>query len=153
CCHRRASRTSTAPMSPRRPPLILALALLPVSLLALAGCGGGQDGPPPPSGESLAAISDTGGPSRAPLGRAIDSLFEADAVGQPQALLVMKRGSVIAERYAEGIDRKTPLPGWSAAQCVTALMIGQLASDGRLRMDETAPVPDWQRPGDPRGEI
>merc|ERR1739841_265529 len=28
-----------------------------------------------------------------------------------------------------------------------------LVSDGRLRLDETAPVPTWQRPGDPRGEI
>jgi CubicO group peptidase (beta-lactamase class C family) len=57
------------------------------------------------------------------------------------------------ERYAPGINGKTALPGGSMAQCVTALMIGQLVSDGRLRMDETAPVPDWQRPGDPRGEI
>jgi CubicO group peptidase (beta-lactamase class C family) len=140
-------------MSPRRLPLILALAVLPVPLLALAGCSGGQDGPPPPSTEALAAITDTGGASRAPLGRAIDSLFDEDTVGSTQALVVMKRGAVIAERYGEGVGAKTPLPGWSVAQCVTALMIGQLASDGRLRMDETAPVPDWQRPGDPRGEI
>lgn len=140
-------------MSPRRLPLIYALALLPAPLLALAGCGGGQEGPPPPSVEALAAIADPGGANRASLGRAIDSLFDSDAVGTTQALLLMKRGSVIAERYGEGVDAKTPLPGWSLAQCVTALMIGQLASDGRLRMDETAPVPDWQRPGDPRGEI
>jgi CubicO group peptidase (beta-lactamase class C family) len=140
-------------MLPRRLPLILALALLPVPLLALAGCSGGQDGPPPPSTEALAAISETGGASRAPLGRTIDSLFDAETVGPTQALVVMKRGTVIAERYGEGVSAKTPLPGWSVAQCVTALMIGQLASDGRLRMDETAPVPDWQRPGDPRGEI
>jgi CubicO group peptidase (beta-lactamase class C family) len=98
-------------------------------------------------------VRDDGGAARLPLARAIDSLFDEDAVGTTQALLVMKRGSVIAERYAPGIDRKTALPGWSMAQCVTALMIGQLVSDGRLRMDETAPVPDWQRPGDPRGEI
>ncbi|MBB4857748.1 CubicO group peptidase (beta-lactamase class C family) [Novosphingobium chloroacetimidivorans] len=140
-------------MSPRRLPLIRALTLLPAPLLALAACGGGQDGPPPPSAEAQAAVRDDGGAARIPLARAIDGLFDADAVGATQALVVMKRGSVIAERYGSGIDAKTPLPGWSMAQCVTALMIGQLASDGRLRMDETAPVPDWQRPGDPRGEI
>lgn len=136
-------------MSPRRLPLILALALLPV----LANCSRGQEGPPPPSAEAQAAVRDDGGAARLPLARAIDSLFDDEAVGVTQALLVMKRGSVIAERYAPGIDAKTALPGWSMAQCVTALMIGQLVSDGRLRMDETAPVPDWQRPGDPRGEI
>jgi CubicO group peptidase (beta-lactamase class C family) len=136
-------------MSSRRLPLIFALALLP----ALAHCSGGQEGPPPPSAEAQAAVRDEGGAARVPLARAIDSLFDADTVGETQALLVMKRGSVIAERYAPGIGAKTPLNGWSMAQCVTALMIGQLVSDGRLRMDETAPVPDWQRPGDPRGEI
>jgi CubicO group peptidase (beta-lactamase class C family) len=140
-------------MSPRRLPLILALALLPAPLLTLSGCGRGQDSPPPPSAEAQAAVSDDGGASRLQVARAIDSLFDADGVGETQALLVMKRGSIIAERYGPGTDAKTPLPGWSMAQCVTALMIGQLVSDGRLRMDETAPVPDWQRPGDPRGEI
>jgi CubicO group peptidase (beta-lactamase class C family) len=33
------------------------------------------------------------------------------------------------------------------------LMIGMLVADGRLRLDESVPVPAWQRPGDPRGEI
>lgn len=136
-------------MSSRRLPLILALTLLPV----LANCSGGQEGPPPPSAEAQASVRDDGGAARLPFARAIDSLFDEESVGTTQALLVMKRGSVIAERYAPGIDAKTALPGWSMAQCVTALMIGQLVSDGRLRMDETAPVPDWQRPGDPRGEI
>ena len=32
-------------------------------------------------------------------------------------------------------------------------MIGLLVSDGRLRLGESAPVPAWQRSGDPRGEI
>jgi CubicO group peptidase (beta-lactamase class C family) len=140
-------------MSPRRLPLILALALLPAPLLMLGGCGRGQEGPPPPSAEAQAAVRDDGGAARLPLARTIDALFDDESVGPTQALLVMKRGSVVVERFAPGIDAKTPLPGWSMAQCVTTLMIGQLVSDGRLRMDETAPVPDWQRPGDPRGEI
>ena len=33
------------------------------------------------------------------------------------------------------------------------MVIGLLVSDGRLRLNETAPVPTWQRSGDPRGEI
>lgn len=136
-------------MFPRRLPLILALASLP----PLAGCGGEPEAPPPPSAEAQAAVRDDGGAARLPLAHAIDALFDSETVGETQALLVMKRGSVIAARYGADVDAKTPLPGWSMAQCVTALMIGQLVSDGRLRMDETAPVPDWQRPGDPRGEI
>lgn len=137
-------------MSVRRPPLILALLSLP----ALWGCGSDAPaGPPPPSKEAEAAIADDGGASRAALGRAIDGLFESGAVGQTDALVVMKRGSVIAERYGPDIKAGTRLPGWSVGQCVTALMIGQLVSDGRLRLNESAPVPEWQRPGDPRGAV
>ncbi|EIZ79055.1 beta-lactamase [Novosphingobium sp. Rr 2-17] len=137
-------------MTVRRPPLILAMLMLP----ALWGCGrNGTEPPPPPSAEAQAAIKDTGGAPKDALGRAIDGLFDADAVGETRALVVMKRGTVIAERYGKDIKADTPLPGWSMGQCVTALMIGQLVSDGRLRLNESAPVPEWQRPGDPRGEI
>lgn len=137
-------------MPVRRLPHILALLALPT----LWGCGKSAPEPlPPPSDASLAAIKDDGGAPHELLGRAIDALFDSASVGNTEALVVMKRGSVIAERYGEGIKADTRLPGWSMGQCVTALMIGQLVSDGRLRLNESAPVPDWQRPGDPRGVI
>ncbi|MBT0668804.1 serine hydrolase [Novosphingobium profundi] len=137
-------------MPVRRLRLILPLLALP----SLWACGeSAPDGPPPPSTEAEAAITSDGGAPHAELGRAIDGLFNASTVGATQALVIMKRGSVIAERYAPGIDAKTRLPGWSAGQCLTTLMIGQLVSDGRLRLDDSAPVPEWRRPGDPRGEV
>lgn len=137
-------------MPVRRFPHILALMALPT----LWGCGqSAPEAPPPPSNAALAAIRDQGGAPREPLGHAIDALFDSASVGETQALLVMKRGSVIVERYGEGIKADTRLPGWGMGQCVTALMIGQLVSDGRLRLGEPVPIPDWQRPGDPRGVI
>lgn len=137
-------------MPVRRLPHILALLALPT----LWGCGqSAPEAPVPPSNAALAAIRDNGGAPREPLGRAIDALFDPASVGDTQALVIMKRGSVIVERYGEGIKADTRLPGWGMGQCVTALMIGQLVSDGRLRLNESAPVPDWQRPGDPRGVI
>lgn len=142
-------------MPVRRLPHILALLALPTLPLAmLAACGqSGPEGPPPPSAESQAAIRDDGGAPRQALGRAIDALFDEEAAGRTDALVVMKRGSVIAERYGPGVRAETRLPAWSVGQCVTALMIGQLVSDGRLRLNESAPVPEWQRPGDPRGAV
>lgn len=138
-------------MSVRRLPLILAM-LAPLPLLA--GCGSGtSDGPPPPSAEAQAAIRNGGGAPRESLARTVDRLFDEEKVGKTDALVVFKRGSVIVERYGAGIKRESRLPGWSAGQCVTALMIGQLVSDGRLRLGESVPVPEWQRPGDPRGVI
>lgn len=137
-------------MPVRRLSHILALLALP----SLAACSfGGSATPPPPSSEARAAIVNEGGAPHDALGRTIDRLFDSETVGRTDALVVMKRGSVIVERYGEGITAQTPLQGWSMGQCVTALMIGQLVSDGRLRLDESAPVPDWQRSGDPRGVI
>lgn len=150
----KASHMTADTMPVRRLPLILAM-LAPLALVpALSGCGSGSsDGPPPPSAEAQAAIRDEGGAPRESLAREIDRLFDDRTVGKTDALVVLKRGSVIVERYGAGIKPDSRLPGWSAGQCVTALMIGQLVSDGRLRLNESAPVPEWQRPGDPRGVI
>jgi len=131
--------------------LILPLLALP----ALAACSGNDDPalPPPASQASLASIASDPGISRERLGQAMDQLFVDEEVGKTNALLILRGGKVIAERYADGFDAGTRLLGWSASQCVTGVAIGLLVSDGRLRLDETAPVPTWQRSSDPRGEI
>lgn len=136
----------------RRVSLILPLLALP----ALAGCGGAADGPPAPPPVDPAALAVVGkapGVPREDLARAVDALFAADAPGETRALLVLHRGAIVAERYAPGYSEKTRLIGWSMSKTITGVLIGQLVADGRLRLDESAPVPAWQRSGDPRGEI
>lgn len=138
-------------MARRSLSLILTLALLP----AVAGCSQGKnapDGPPPISDETLKAVVKDPGTSRDKLARAVDALF-APELGETRAVIVMKNGRIVAERYADGYHENTRFVSWSMAKSVTGVMIGMLVSDGRLRLDETAPVPAWQRPGDPRGEI
>jgi CubicO group peptidase (beta-lactamase class C family) len=133
-------------------PLILSLLALP----SLAACGSGDaapEPPPPPSSASLAAIASEPPVDKVELARKIDRLFESEAVGETRALLVLHGGRPVAERYGEGYSRGTRFIGWSMTKCVTGVMIGLLASDGRLRRDEAAPVAAWARPGDPRGEI
>ena len=138
-------------MARRSLSLIMSLALLP----ALAGCSQGTnapEGPPPLSDRALKAVVKSPGADREQLARAIDDLFAED-MGETRAMIVMKGGRVVAERYAEGYHENTRFVSWSMAKSVTGVMIGMLVSDGRLRLDETAPVPAWQRSGDPRGEI
>ncbi|BBD01754.1 MULTISPECIES: serine hydrolase domain-containing protein [Sphingobium] len=84
---------------------------------------------------------------------AIDPLFDADAMGQTRALLVMRDGKVIAERYAPGFGPDTKLLSWSIAKSVTAVLVGLMVSDGRLALDMPVPVAAWSQPGDPRGKI
>ena len=129
---------------------IAPLALVP----ALFGCSPSvPPAPPPVSAEALKAVSPNPGVPREELARRVDALFsEQDAV-ETRAMVVMQGGRVIAERYAPGYHENTRFVSWSMAKSITGVMIGMLVSDGRLRLDESAPIPAWQRPGDPRGEI
>jgi CubicO group peptidase (beta-lactamase class C family) len=136
-------------MPTRRLPLIVPLLALP----ALVACHGGDNQPPPLTRAALAAVAGEPGVPREKLARAIDDLFNDAAAGDTRALVLMADGRIVAERYGEGYGRDTRLIGWSMAKTITGVMIGQLVADGRVRLNETAPVPAWQRSGDPRGEI
>lgn len=136
----------------RRPFPSLAAVLLPA--LLVAGCG--SDGPPPqPPLEpaALEAVVPRPGVNREKLARAVDSLFTAPGIGETRAVVVMHNGEIVAERYGEGYGPKTKFLGWSMSKTVTGVMIGLLVSEGRLHLDNSPPIPRWQRPGDPRGEI
>ncbi len=136
-------------MKKRFASLIAPVAMLP----ALASCGDGATVPEPLSDEALAAVTrDAGAPAKQ-LAREVDNLFTMPGLGETRALVVMVDGKIAAERYGEGYGPDTRFVSWSMAKTVTAVMIGMLVADGRLRLDESAPVPQWQRPGDPRGEI
>ena len=136
-------------MQARRLSLILPVLLLP----ALIGCSSQQAGPPPLEPAALKAVVDQPGIKREALARAVDDLFARPELAETRAVLVLKDGRVVAQRYAPGYHENTRFISWSMAKTVTAVMIGQLVSDGRLRLDDSVPIPAWQRPGDPRGEI
>lgn len=104
-----------------------------------------------PGGETM--VSDVPGLSAATLNAEIDTLFNADEMAETRALVIMRGGEIVAERYAPGYDRNTRFISWSMAKSVTAVLVGLMVTDGRLALDAPAPVPDWQRPGDPRGAI
>ena len=129
---------------------ILALALFS----SLAGC----DSPQPAvrqalSNAALTAVTENAGAARKDLARAVDTLFVDPALGETRAVVVMANGVLAAERYAPGYGPKTRMISWSMAKTITATMIGMLVADGRLTLDEPAPIPRWQRPGDPRSAI
>lgn len=87
------------------------------------------------------------------LAREVDDLFTAESLGETRAVVVLSDGEIAAERYAPGYDADTRFVSWSMAKTITAVLIGMLVADGRLSVDEPAPVDLWQRPGDPRSGI
>ncbi|MFT4025280.1 MAG: serine hydrolase [Novosphingobium sp.] len=140
-------------MIKRRIERLARTASLILPLLALSGCDKAPSGPPPLSPAALAAVVERPGVSRTRLARAVDSLFSDPDIGETRALLVLSGGRIVAERYGPGYDAQTRLIGWSMSKCVTGALTGLLVADGRLRLDEPAPIKTWQRPGDARGEI
>ena len=92
----------------------------------------------------------------AALDAAVRRAFEEQNKGgypDTRAIVVVQHGVIVAERYAPGFDRGTRLLGWSATKSITSALIGLLVDDGVLRLDEPAPVPEWQGAGDPRAAI
>jgi len=134
-----------------RPTPLIALALATSSLASCGSSGPAQE--PPLSEEALAAVSKQPGAPTRPLARAADELFTREGLGETRALVVYHGGTLAVERYAPGYDADTRFVSWSMAKTVTAIMIGMLVADGQLRLDAPAPVPRWQRTGDPRAEI
>ena len=133
----------------RSTPHILALSLLP----ALIGCHAAAPVEAPLTPRALAAIGANPGAPREALARRVDALFGAPAMIETRAVIVVYDGRIVAERYGPGYHENTRFISWSMAKSVTGVLIGLLVADGRLRLDQSPPIPAWQRPGDPRGEI
>jgi CubicO group peptidase (beta-lactamase class C family) len=88
------------------------------------------------------------------LNTAISEAFQ-DETGKKNtlAVVILHRGQLVAERYAEGITEKTPLPGWSMTKSVTATLAGILAFQGKLDVDAKGAISEWRDTLDPRAEI
>ena len=138
---------------PARPlHFLIRSALFGMAPFGLAACSSAPS-ETPLSETALKAVVAEPGVARETLARAVDSLFADPAMAETRAVLVLHQGRTVAERYAPGYHENTRFVSWSMAKTVTAVMIGQLIADGRLRLDESVPIPAWQRPGDPHGEI
>jgi len=70
-----------------------------------------------------------------------------------RAVIIVYDGKIVGEKYAPGFDKNVPLLGWSMSKSVTNALVGILVKQGKLRISEPAPVPEWQNAGDPRKSI
>jgi CubicO group peptidase (beta-lactamase class C family) len=108
-------------------------------------------GVPWPMGDKPGEADLPSGIDRAKLREAIDAAF--DPAGMTAAFLVTHKGRIIAEQYGEKIGATTPLESWSMGKSVTATLMGVLIQQGVYTLDQSAPIPEWQRPNDARGKI
>ena len=80
---------------------------------------------------------------------AVAALLADDKLAGPgfRALVVLHRGRIVAERYAEGFTPATPLLGWSMTKTVTAALVGTLVREGRLDIAREGLFPAWAGDG------
>ena len=88
----------------------------------------------------------------AKLKQAVDAAFEP-AEAMTAAVVVTWKGRIVAERYGPSITKTTPLESWSMGKSVVATLVGRLVQQGAYQLDQKAPIPEWQTPGDPRSAI
>ncbi len=108
-----------------------------------------------------ALLPDIAGPSLvAPatpkLAAAIDRAFaepDKPPFRRTKAVIVVRDGRIVAERYAEGYGIDTPILGFSATKSVMSALAGILIREGKLALDQPAPVAAWQAASDPRHAI
>lgn len=133
-------------------------------LLVWAGCGPGELGPADTS--PVALVPGAPFPARAravwptrdwpqvspaeagmdadALARLADYVFrrsgdDADRRGQrTNALLIVRNGAIVYERYARGYDRDARLLTWSVSKSLAATVIGVAVGEGRLALDAPA---------------
>jgi CubicO group peptidase (beta-lactamase class C family) len=100
------------------------------------------------AGEAVVASQD----SR--LVAALDAAFAEPVHGSArntQAVVVVRGGRIVAERYAPGLSSDTVLLSHSVAKSVVNALVGVLVLKGEMRVDDPAPVDLWR--SDQRGAI
>ena len=60
-----------------------------------------------------------------------------------RAVVVLRGGEIVGERYADGFDASTPQLGWSMAKSVANLLVGRYAVERDFTLDDDQLRPEW----------
>ncbi len=71
-----------------------------------------------------------------------------EAIFKPQyktrGVLVLYKGHIIAEKYADGFDENSLFLGWSMTKSIMATVYGILQHQGKINVQDKAPIAEWQ---------
>jgi CubicO group peptidase (beta-lactamase class C family) len=90
------------------------------------------------------------------LNEAVATAFQQRYNNKPvntRALLIIYKNKIVEEKYAAGYDMNSMFLGWSIAKSVTGALIGILVKQGKLDVNQAAPVNLWQQSNDGRKQI
>ena len=106
---------------------------------------------PWPMGDAPQGGAPPAGVDAAKVQAAVEAAF--DPAAMTGAFVVTYKGRIIAERYGDNITPTTPLESWSMGKSLSGTLLGILIKQGVYTLDQPAPIPEWQSPGDPRQKI
>ncbi len=77
---------------------------------------------------------------------AIQKIFVQDSAKDvhTRAVVILKDGKLIYEKYGLGYQRNSRLIGWSMTKSVTNAMVGLLVHDKKLDIYKPVPIKEWQ---------
>lgn len=104
-----------------------------------------------PLGDARAAT-----PGSAALDRVVAAAFDHGRYGkgsETSAVIVLRAGSIVAERYRPDFDMHTAQRTFSVAKSLTATLVGRAVALGRIKAGDKAALPEWLAPGDPRATL
>ncbi len=78
------------------------------------------------------------------LNKAMDTAFSNPEVQKTRTVLVLYKGHLIAEKYIEDFGPDSPILGWSMTKSLLATLYGILEYQGKLKVDDLAPIKEWQ---------
>lgn len=107
---------------------------------------------PWPMGDRIPDAPWPAGADSAGVARAL-AAFAGPPEAMTLAVVITHRGRLLGEWYAPGIGIHTPLQGWSMGKSVAGTLVARLIELGVYRLDQPAPIPEWEAPGDPRQRI
>ncbi len=78
---------------------------------------------------------------------AVDNAFDKPNKNnkKTRTVLVVYKDQIIAEKYADGFDKNTPMLGWSMAKSLTATMYGILQKQGKIDVNSVTGIEEWQK--------
>jgi CubicO group peptidase (beta-lactamase class C family) len=80
------------------------------------------------------------------LQKAVEDAFDkpGEKIRRSRAVLVIYKDHIIAEKYADGFDKNTPILGWSMTKSFTVSIYGILQKQGRIDIDKPVGIPEWK---------
>jgi len=81
----------------------------------------------------------------AQLAKVLDDAFEeqGEKLRRVRAVVVVYDGKIIAEKYTEGYDSSSKLPGWSMSKGIMNGLFGVLVKEGKIDVTARAPIEEW----------